>query len=130
MTRNIHIYIYYNLFSFINICIIFFHKYINNVNGKCNRNIYITTLYYVYNICVCVYVFVYFTNIKIISVYLGALQQGGWGICPPTLKSMGTSYVLVPSNFTTIFILIGWPPLHSKSFQLTYVYQWYMLLLF
>ena len=32
---------------------------------------------------------------------------GGGVTCPPTLKSRGTSYVLVPPTFTTQFILNG-----------------------
>ena len=54
--------------------------------------------------------------VKYYARYVGALQQGGGtgGICPPTLKSRGTSYVLVPSHFYHIFILIGWSPLHTN----------------
>ena len=32
----------------------------------------------------------------------------------PTLKSRGTSYVLVPLTFTTTFILICWPPYNQN----------------
>ena len=39
----------------------------------------------------------------------------------PTLKSTGTSYVLVPPTFTTTFILIGWSNLYTKSFQRPYI---------
>ena len=39
---------------------------------------------------------------------------GGTGDMPPTLKSRGTSYALVPPpTFTTTFILICWSPLHT-----------------
>ena len=57
--------------------------------------------------------------------YIEALQQGGRGdMSPPHLKSRVTSYVLViPPTFTTTFILIGWSPLHTKSFQCPYQYN-------
>ena len=48
----------------------------------------------------------------------GTATGGGvdGGICPPTLKSKGTSYVLVPPpTFTTIFILIDWSHLHTHQ---------------
>ena len=52
-------------------------------------------------------------------VYRGAATRGHGGICPPpTLKSRGTSNVLVPPpTFTTACILIGLSPLRKKSFQ-------------
>ena len=49
----------------------------------------------------------------------GAATEGVVGyVPPPTLKSIGTSYG-PPPTFTTTFILIGWSPLHTKSFQLS-----------
>ena len=50
-----------------------------------------------------------------ILITRGRCNRGGPGwVCPPTLKSRGTSYVLVPRppTFTATFIFIGWSPLH------------------
>ena len=45
---------------------------------------------------------------------------GGY-VPPPTLKSMGTFYVLVPLTFSTSFILIGWSPyIQNRSRAPTY----------
>ena len=40
-------------------------------------------------------IYVLYTNLY----RVGALQQGGWGDMSPTLKSRGTSYVLVSPHF-------------------------------
>ena len=41
------------------------------------------------------------------------LQQGGGGKCPPNLNSRRPTMYWEPSTFTTIFIFIGWSPLHT-----------------
>ena len=63
--------------------------------------------------------FDFFLGMKLL-VTRGAVT-GETGVTYPTLKSRGTSYVLVPLTFTTKFILIGWSPLHTNSFQRRYL---------
>ena len=59
----------------------------------------------------------YLPHLHTYTYLLGVLQQGGtgWSV-HPTLKSRGTSYVLVhypPPTFTTTFIFIDWSPTYK-----------------